>query len=295
MLNTYNHKNRWWIDALLLAAFFVSFILDLTGVGLHQWLGIAVGSLAAYHLLTHWTWVKSVSQRLARTSWQAQAYYLVDASLLLGFTGILVSGLVISTWLDLALDNFSAWRALHVAVSVVTLGLVCLKIALHGRWITSIARRYVFQPAPGEASHDVSHGIPGGTARSARSGDKQCAQQPLASRAFTERRDFLKLAGVIGAAAFISLASALDLDGSQAAGISSQAAEAGAEAATDVDSAAADSGQSSWANRAASGGTSGGMSASCSVRCPRGCSYPGHCRRYTDSNGNNRCDLGECL
>ena len=291
MFNTNNHKTRWWIDAVLLAVFFVSFILDLTGVGLHQWLGIAVGLLAGYHLLAHWTWVKSVSQRLARTSGQAQAYYLVDASLLLGFTGILVSGLVISTWLDLALDNFSAWRALHVAVSVVTLGLVCLKIALHWRWITSIARRYVFQPAPGETSHDVPGGVPGGvpgrTARALRAGSTQRAQQPLASRAFTERRDFLKLAGVVGAAAFISLASALDLDESQAAGSSSLSAEAAAEA----DSAAAESGQSSWSNSAASGGTS----ASCSVRCPRGCSYPGHCRRYTDSNGNNRCDLGECL
>jgi hypothetical protein len=31
------------------------------------------------------------------------------------------------------------------------------------------------------------------------------------------------------------------------------------------------------------------------VRCDRRCSYPGHCRKYTDSNGNGRCDLGECL
>jgi hypothetical protein len=33
----------------------------------------------------------------------------------------------------------------------------------------------------------------------------------------------------------------------------------------------------------------------CQVRCNRRCSYPGHCRRYTDSNKNGRCDLGECL
>ena len=272
-------------------------------MGLHQWLGIAVGLLAAYHLLTHWTWVKSVSQRLARTSGQAQAYYLVDASLLLGFTGTLVSGLIISTWLDLPLGNFSVWRALHVAVSVVTLGLVCLKIALHWRWITSIARRYVFQPALGDVSHEIS----GGTARGARPGDEQRAQQRLASRAFTERRDFLKLAGVIGAAAFISLASALDLDESQAASSSSQAADAAAEAAVEADSDPAEFGQSSPANSVTSGGVygeasggvyggvSGGVSGGCSQLCPRGCTYPGHCRRYTDANGNNRCDLGECL
>lgn len=35
--------------------------------------------------------------------------------------------------------------------------------------------------------------------------------------------------------------------------------------------------------------------ASGAARCPRGCSYPGHCRRYTDANSNGRCDLGESV
>jgi hypothetical protein len=35
--------------------------------------------------------------------------------------------------------------------------------------------------------------------------------------------------------------------------------------------------------------------AACTIRCPRGCSFPGHCRRYVDQNGNGKCDLGECL
>jgi hypothetical protein len=35
-------------------------------------------------------------------------------------------------------------------------------------------------------------------------------------------------------------------------------------------------------------------STSCRVRCDRRCSYPGHCHRYRDTNGNNLCDEGEC-
>jgi hypothetical protein len=34
---------------------------------------------------------------------------------------------------------------------------------------------------------------------------------------------------------------------------------------------------------------------SCSIQCNRMCSYPGHCHRYIDSNGNNQCDLSECV
>ncbi len=40
---------------------------------------------------------------------------------------------------------------------------------------------------------------------------------------------------------------------------------------------------------------SGSASTTCAVRCQRGCSYPGRCRKYTDANGNGRCDFGECL
>ena len=29
--------------------------------------------------------------------------------------------------------------------------------------------------------------------------------------------------------------------------------------------------------------------------CDRGCSYPGHCRRYQDNNGNGTCDLTEAI
>ena len=36
-------------------------------------------------------------------------------------------------------------------------------------------------------------------------------------------------------------------------------------------------------------------STACTIRCNKGCSYPGHCRRYVDTNRNNRCDLGECM
>ena len=33
----------------------------------------------------------------------------------------------------------------------------------------------------------------------------------------------------------------------------------------------------------------------CLVLCPRACVFPGECRDYLDKNGNNLCDLGECL
>ena len=45
-MNT-KQKTRWWVDAVLFAGFIATFFLDLTGVELHQWLGIFGAALAA--------------------------------------------------------------------------------------------------------------------------------------------------------------------------------------------------------------------------------------------------------
>ncbi len=97
-------KRNWLLDAALLVGFLVSFFTDWTGIRWHQWLGavLAVGSI--YHLLLHWKWVVSITPRLfSRVNRQCRNYYVVDLTLLFGFLTILVSGLGISTWLNLDL------------------------------------------------------------------------------------------------------------------------------------------------------------------------------------------------
>ncbi len=73
----------------------LSFWLELTGVALHQWLGIALGAVAGYHLLTHWTWVTSVTNRFFKqTSRQVRRYYVIDVTVLIELAVIIVTGLV---------------------------------------------------------------------------------------------------------------------------------------------------------------------------------------------------------
>ena len=255
-------KTKWLIDAGIFSGLWLASMLDLTGLALHQWLGLAVGLAAGYHLLSHWTWVKSVTQRwLGRTSSKARLYYLVDAGLLMGFSLILLTGLVMSTWFDLSLQNYTAWRNLHVTATVATLILTVIKVGIHGRWIVSVARRSIWpagrqvNPAP--------------------------VLRPTTAPVDMGRRDFLKLMGVVGGTALIASISAMN-GGEESPVTSASAAQAEAAVGTYQSGLATDSyGLSS-------------SSGQCSVRCNRRCSYPGHCRRYTDTNGNGRCDLGEC-
>jgi hypothetical protein len=257
-METNRIQNKWLIDAGLFAGFIILFWLDLTGVALHQWLGVAIGALVVYHLVTHWNWVTSVTERFfKRTSPQARRFYLVDGGLGAGFMLILFTGLVISTWFSLSLSNYAAWKNVHILSSIATLLLIVVKIGMHWRMIVQTARKTVF--APEESLPQLQPVKPA---------------QALA----TGRRDFLKLMGVVGAASILAVGSALD---------EIEAASSSEGGVTQLITVQDSSSSSPWDNSS--------DSTACSVRCPRGCGYPGHCQRYTDSNGNQRCDLGECV
>ncbi|KAF0109024.1 MAG: hypothetical protein FD146_68 [Anaerolineaceae bacterium] len=301
-MKTNRQKSNWILDVLLFTGFFVSFILQLTGLSLHQWIGVFGGLLAVYHLVLHWDWVTAVTMRFfGKTSGQARTYYLLDVSIMLGFYLILVTGLVISTWLDLPLTNYVSVKDFHVTISLVTLGLVALKIGLHGRWIVRVARQFGFRPAaaaPEVKLLPLTKPVPA-----------------VVSNAMS-RRDFLKLMGIVGAASLAAFA--FTLDDSQNAQASAAAADTAVptEALPTQDAAPTAVSQ----NATATGNAAVTVPAStpvptatatveatptvpytaptvsaCIVRCDKRCSYPGQCRHYQDFNGNNLCDLGECM
>jgi len=271
-------KWNWMTDAVLLIGVLAAFFLDLTGLPLHQWLGVALGLLAGYHFLLHRDWVKSVTLRFwGHTSRQARRYYVIDASLMFGFAVILVTGLVISSWLALPLENYAAWRDAHAAASIITLLVVAGKIGLHWRWIVNTAQRLFPVPVASPTT-----ALP---------------RQPALAPAQMDRRRFLALMGTIGVAAVIAISHVLDdekgvlADESVLAGLIPE--ETGQQKTA---SSTQSLGSSQQATPAPSTTSSANPSAAaCVVRCNKGCSYPGHCRRYVDTNKNNRCDMGECM
>lgn len=243
-----------WIDMGLFAGFLLAFWLDLTRLELHQWLGVALAVLSVYHLLLHQKWVEAVSERFfGHTSRQARHFYLLDTLLMAGFTLISATGLLISSWLNLPLEETSILREMHVWSAIATAGLVVLKLGLHSSWIVQALRRSFasLQPAP----------VPAGA-------------QPAASG---DRRAFLKLMGVVAAATLIAVSRAVPGEENALAGTKGRVGEA-----------------ASLQSSLSSASTGSAFPSACVVQCNRRCTYPGRCRRYTDSNGNGRCDLGEC-
>ncbi len=297
LMKTNRQKSNWILDALLFTGFLVSFALDWTGLPMHQWVGIFGGLLAVYHLVIHWDWVAAVTLRLfGKTSGQARTYYLLDALVLLGFYVILVSGLLISTWLDLTLTNYAMVKDFHVIASIVTLVLVVLKIGLHWRWIVNVARQHVFRPVVKPVPAAVRTPVPGAMTRA----------------------DFLKLMCIVGAASLVAVTFTLnDNVEAQASAASVDTTTSGTSDTTTtstnttttqevvptatVQPTATETVTVSVPTATATTQsvtqvqTYTSQTTACIVRCNKHCSYPGHCRKYQDTNGNNLCDLGECM
>lgn len=278
-------KSNWWIDLILFIIFWISFFPDFTGLEIHQWLGIAAMALALWHLIKHWTWVETVTLRFfSHTSTQARMNYLVDLGVMLGFVMILMTGLLISTWLNLPLYDLAAWTHIHLMVSVFTLLLVVLKLILHWRWVANAGRRYVLDPVFLRAGTD---GL----------------QRPVNP---VDRRDFLKLTGVLGVAAVATIHGLFDdAQAAQAQSVLPDLSETDNSHPTatatpsqePLDAAAGSIPSEAISTQAAPTlePPTAEPTTACVVLCPNGCSYPGRCRRYVDLNGNNLCDNGECL
>jgi hypothetical protein len=282
---------KWWVDVILFTCLIIAFFLDFTGVALHQWIGVFIAALAIYHLLAHWGWVSSVTQRFfGGASGKARLFYLVDAAVLAGLAVIAGTGLVISTWLDLSLANYGAWLAVHITASIVTLVAIIVKLSLHWRWIAGTSRKIFAQPAV--SSH------------------RQAPAQPAARAGSMSRQEFIKVMGVVSLASFLALTNAsgslsslqgtdaaasvdTNQSSSSASGSSVNSSSAGSPSASSPSASSSSSASQLTVDTSSSAASS--ASSACVVRCGRGCSYPGHCGRYTDSNNNNRCDLGECL
>jgi uncharacterized membrane protein len=320
----------WMVDAALLILMLVEFFADLTGISLHQWMGVLLGGLAAYHLVTHWRWIRTVVNKFIHgASLRSRRNFLLDASIGLGLITILISGLVISTWFDLPLSNYYNWKTFHVTISVLTLILVVLKIGLHWKWIIKTASS--FRVPAGLPRSISTKNMPSIAATGSRT-----LSTPLS------RRSFLSLMGIVGAASFIAIREALAESNPlpQIAEITSESLpklstpENSSTSSTDSTSSSDilssqltdTNGQLSSVNQATStpAGTSElttttetstpeviaessptavatataintAQSETCQILCDQHCSFPGRCRRYTDQNNNGRCDLGECL
>lgn len=275
-------KTNLILDILLFAGFILCFFLDFTGLTLHQWLGVLLCGAAVIHLLLHDSWVKNVLRRFSDLRARLQILFLLDAAIAFGFVGILVTGLIVSTWFNLPLTSISGWIDIHTAFSIETLFFLLVKVGFHWRWISCAIRTLV-----------AKRRVPKTTAFNP---SLTPAPQPAGKQ--INRRDFLAVMGVAGVASYLAVHNLLKED-QLVASAQSVIETATATAPPTTEAAAVQSSSTAELMTTtiptATQVPTQQAAYTCTVLCRDGCSFPGRCRRYVDTNGNNLCDNGECL
>ncbi len=134
------------VDLVVLVVYLIAANPALTGIGVHEWLGIAVFAVFVAHAAQHGDWVVETARTaLTRPSLGRTGHFVLDALIVVAFmvctvSGLLVSGAVLPAF-GLYADGFFFWDPLHAASAKVLLALLVVHAVVHWRWIMGLFRK----------------------------------------------------------------------------------------------------------------------------------------------------------
>lgn len=144
-------RSLFLVDAGLFALFAVVINVPLTGIPVHEWLGVSIAVAMIVHLVQHGDWIASIGRKLfGRTSFQNRVNYLLMFGLFIGFASITISGLLISEaalpFLGIDVTATPFWFWVHVSSVGWVIALTAIHIAMNWRWIVHATERLVLAP-----------------------------------------------------------------------------------------------------------------------------------------------------
>ncbi|MFQ7670277.1 MAG: DUF4405 domain-containing protein, partial [Eggerthella lenta] len=128
------------VDAACLLVYLVAASPALTGIGIHEWLGLGVLVVFFAHAAMHVDWaVEAVRSAFARPSWARTGNLALDLLIVAAFmmvtvSGIMVSGAVLPA-LGLYADGYYFWDPLHAIAAKALLALLLVHVVAHWRWL----------------------------------------------------------------------------------------------------------------------------------------------------------------
>jgi len=142
------HAFVWWLDAGLFVAYLLLLSPRLTGLPVHEWLGLAFAVPVLLHLLLAWPWIATATGRLfAPHRRRDTVNALLNLALFVTTTVVVVSGVVISQvtlpWLGVHTINDRVWRRMHNGWTTWMWLCASAHLAMNWRWIATAAARYL--------------------------------------------------------------------------------------------------------------------------------------------------------
>lgn len=147
-------KKKLILDLTMFGAFLAVSNPHLTGMSIHEWLGVSFIAAIITHLLFNWEWIVNVGKTFFRKLWhQSRLNFVVDTAFFIAMTGVLFSGLMISKSvlpiLGIQLNVGQGWKSIHFILSDASVILLGLHFALHFKWVVTNIGRYVVNPIRG--------------------------------------------------------------------------------------------------------------------------------------------------
>jgi cytochrome b561 len=130
------------VDTALLVAFTIDSNTQLTGIPIHEWLGLAFGVGFVVHLALHWDWVTRTARRMFSAAPNRERIkWIVDFALYLMTGAAVVSGWYISRHAAPALGvkrvDEQFFRGFHSTTADLSVLLVAIHLGLNWRWMRS--------------------------------------------------------------------------------------------------------------------------------------------------------------
>ena len=145
------HLTLFLVDFALFVVFVAAMDVPLTGIPVHEWLGIVIALATVVHLVQHGNWILTTGRRLrGSTSFMNRLNYTMMILLFAAFASIVVSGLAISEaalpFLGIVPVGSDFWLWLHLASVAATVWVTALHVAFNWKWSVGALNRYIAGP-----------------------------------------------------------------------------------------------------------------------------------------------------
>lgn len=128
-----------FLDIIMTICFVLLMNLHLTGLVFHEIVGIAVFFFIIIHLILNFSWLKSITTNLFLKKNEINAktklMYALNIGLFVSITIIVVTGIMISTYLFPSASSTPFVTVIHKGASFVALGLIVIHVALHLKYL----------------------------------------------------------------------------------------------------------------------------------------------------------------
>ena len=125
-------KKNLAIDVAALAVFLAVVNPALTGIGVHEWLGLGMLLVFFVHALLHADW--------AVGALRGSIALIVVALMAVTVSGIMVSGAVLPTFRWYA-QGYYFWDPLHAMSAKALLALLLVHVVVHGKWLARVFKK----------------------------------------------------------------------------------------------------------------------------------------------------------